>query len=93
MKRKESDKSKEVSAKINEVLKPYRMMQEYKKTLQDQTPNWVRQRRDYKNKNKMPGDRIIEAEKFRRDYLRPFKQPKGLVAEMFKQATETDLDD
>jgi len=88
MKRIKKQSHNRVSAKFDEILKPYKMLEQYKKTIEDQTPFWKKQRRDYRNKNKMPSDRIIEAEKFRRDYLAPWKRPKGLVEEMYRQAID-----
>lgn len=93
MKRKESNKSKKVSAKIDEMLQPKKMLKLYKKTLEDQNPYWSKQRRDYRQKNRMPSQIRFEAQNFYENYRRPFKQPFGIAAEMYRQAIEADLEE
>ena len=70
--------------RIEEILKPSKMLAAYKRTLKDQTPFWKKQRRDRKFRNMLPGDRMYEAQLFREQY----RMPKGLVAEMYRQATD-----
>lgn len=78
--------NEEVLKKFKEMLMPHEMMAQYKKTLKEQTPFWIRQRRDKKDKRKLPSDRYIEARQFREEY----RQPKGIVSEMYRQAIDRD---
>ena len=48
--------------RIEEILKPSKMLAAYKRTLKDQTPFWKKQRRDRKFRNMLPGDRMYEAQ-------------------------------
>ena len=75
-------------AVIKEILKPSKMLELYKKTLKDQTPFWKKQRRDRKQRGRLPSDRMYEAQKFSEEYRRPFRQPYGQVKEMYRQATD-----
>ena len=75
-------------AVIKEILKPSKMLELYKKTLKDQTPFWKKQRRDRKQRGRLPSDRMYEAQKFAEEYRRPFRQPYGQIKEMYRQATD-----
>ena len=76
--------TKSTDDRIEEMLKPSKMLAVYKRTLKDQTPFWKKQRRDRKFRNMLPSDRMYEAQLFREQY----RMPKGLVAEMYRQATD-----
>ena len=93
MKRKESNKSKKVSAKIDEMLQSKKMLRLYKKTIEDQHPYLWRHRKEHRQRTKYPSQIRFEALNFYENYRRPFKQPFGIAAEMYRQAIEADLDE
>ena len=76
------------NAVIEEILKPSKMLALYKKTLKDQTPFWKKQRRDRRERRRLPSDKMVEARKFSEEYRKPFRQPYGQIKEMYRQATD-----
>lgn len=83
--KKRSDK---IEKRLQELIRPQKMLEQYKKTLKEQRPYWKKQRRVYKKAHQLPSDIMWEARKFRDTYRKPFLQPYGEIEEMYKQATD-----